>query len=323
MLDPRIIWIGASALLAAYFGYHSLVSTGTSGPTEHTSYITEKDGTQHRLLRIDRGRCLAEPNRLWATAGDYVECIQYVTPPAQPAGTTAVVFFSGDVAAEEVTRQRMEAMQTAYRRRAELVAKGYGVPVYVVGRPGLMGSSGSHILGGQRDESQIIGAALDQLKRRHGLQRLVLGGQSGGARLVAQLLTTRRSDVDCAVMASGAYGIPLVKGGGTRRTNIWGDPGQRYLVPIQNIGSILHDGRRRNFVIGDPRDTRTPFEGQREWALALQQAGHKTILLEAVAGGKEHHFLSEVGIRVAGLCAAGKSDGAISDFVRLSKRRKI
>ncbi len=321
MFDPRFIWMGIAVCVAAYLGYNTLLATGIHNPSEPTAYITVKKGVTTQLVKINRRQCLAKPNRLWARADDYTECIAYLTPRNQPKGSTAVVFFSGDVGAHNLTAKRSANLTQSYQLRAEALARAYTVPVYIVARPGLMGSSGSHILGGQRDESEIIASAVSLLKQRHGLTRLVLGGQSGGARLVAQLLVSGRRDIGCAVMASGAYGVPRVRGGGRRRTDIWGNPGHRYLVPLRAVSGVVQDRRRRLFVVGDPRDKRAPFSEQRQWAEALQRAGHRTRLLEAAGGGKEFHFLTDLGMRLAGLCAAGRSTQSIANYARSSKSR--
>ena len=68
------------------------------------------------------------------------------------------------------------------------LAERHGVPVVVIGRPGLMGSSGFHIIGGQRDEAHVMDAALGAIQQKLGIRRFALAGQSGGARIVAQLM---------------------------------------------------------------------------------------------------------------------------------------
>ena len=160
-----------------------------------------------------------------------------------------------------------------------------------------------------------MASALETLKRRHGIDRMVLGGQSGGARVAAQLLVSGRTDIACGVMASGAYGIPGRRGGGRMSTNIWGEPSKSYLIPLRSIEGVLADGKRRLFVVGDPRDKRAEFAEQREWADALRRAGHHAVLLEAPGGGKEFHYRGRVAMEVAGMCASGKSDREIASYV--------
>ena len=72
----------------------------------------------------------------------------------------------------------------------------------------MLGSSGVHMAGGRRDDVHVIDAALDDLNRRFGIKRLIMAGQSGGSRMIAQLLVMGRRDIVCAVMGSGAYDVP-------------------------------------------------------------------------------------------------------------------
>jgi hypothetical protein len=139
-----------------------------------------------------------------------------------------------------------------------------------------------------------------------------VAGQSGGARIVAQLLVLGRRDILCAAMASGAYGVPLTRNGGHVRTNIFGDPGRKFLIPLHHADGIAISAERRAFVIGDPRDVRTPFSGQREWAEKLQALGHHAVLLEGAAQDREHHGLGSAALQIAGMCAAAKTDQEIA-----------
>ena len=85
--------------------------------------------------------------------------------------------------------------------RARSAALG-GTPVLVLSRPGMQGSSGEHA----RDrhtaaEVGLIDAGLTALRRRFGIDELVLLGFSSGGAVVANLLA-RRDDVACAVIGS-------------------------------------------------------------------------------------------------------------------------
>jgi hypothetical protein len=117
-------------------------------------------------------------------------------------------------------------------------------------------------------------------------------------------------------MGSGAYGVPLARRGGHITTNIFGEPGRRYLVPLHHADGIASSSDRRAFVIGDPRDERTPFPGQREWAERMQALGHHAVLLEGSAQDPEHHGLSVTALTVAAMCASGKSDQEIAAQVK-------
>ena len=85
---------------------------------------------------------------------------------------------------------------------AEQFALSFGRPYLHLARPGILGSSGNHLDRRRPREVALVDAALSRLKQHFGWARLNLVGQSGGGHLVAALMA-RRTDIDCAVIASG------------------------------------------------------------------------------------------------------------------------
>jgi pimeloyl-ACP methyl ester carboxylesterase len=322
MFDPRSIWIGM-ALIAALFLAYTSFKNSSSRDAQRSAYLRERVGSEIDVKKISRDECLGMGQRLWAETKDEVECIAYVKPADQPSGSKAMVFFHGDFASGNQTTSRMTSSRQGYQFRANGIARYYKIPVFVMARPGVMGSTGFHVIGGVRSEHGIMAAALAELKQRYGLDRLVLGGQSGGARLAAQMLASGRDDIDCAVMASGAYDLPRLKGGGRTATNLWGEPSRSFLIPLRSIESVVANRERRLFVLGDPRDQRTPFDEQQRWADMLRQAGHHVVLLQGAGQGKEFHGLSGAGMRVAGMCAVGISDQEISRYIESVWARSV
>ncbi|MEM1163312.1 MAG: hypothetical protein AAGJ28_20475, partial [Pseudomonadota bacterium] len=167
----------------------------------------------------------------------------------------------------------------------------------------VFGSTGEHKRRRLARESQIISAALDAIKARHGLTSLTLSGQSGGGHVVASLLTLR-DDVDCAAIASGVVSV-------RDRSRIRGWGGQditgftSFFDPIRHIGSIPADTERRIFVVGDPQDSNTPFSTQQAYYTAVADAGHAISLIKSRGGGRARHALADTGIAVAGACMSG------------------
>jgi len=314
------MWI-VMAICAALYAAYMTSQPGLPTSAEPTAHLRTNLGGNVSVTPITQSQCIAMPERLWVTSEKDVACLAYVAPKSQPAGNTAIVFFHGDFSQKNQTAARMAASRRSYQFRAQRLASTFSIPVYVIGRPGVMGSTGFHVIGGVRNENQLMASALAELKQRHRIKRLVLGGQSGGARLTAQLLVSGRTDISCAVMASGAYDLPRLKGGGRTATNIWGEPSKSLLVPLRSIDGVVVDGRRRLYIVGDPRDQRTPFPEQRKWAMALQQTGHHAVLLEAAGRGKENHGLSNAALQIAGMCAAGRSDQAIKAYIQDQRTR--
>ncbi|RTL65602.1 MAG: hypothetical protein EKK41_20025 [Hyphomicrobiales bacterium] len=316
MLDTKHMWLALAVLAAIVFAI-DWSRRQPSGPAgEPVAYITVVEDGRPATRGIGRKDCLALPDRVWAATDQGVECIAYLTPESGVSGGAAIIYFEGDVA--DQTPETAAQMVAGYRRIAGQAQERFGLPLIVIGRPGLMGSSGFHLLGGRRDEGEILNEAVDAVKRRFGLNRLILAGQSGGARVIAQLLVLGRTDIACAGMGSGAYGIPQTVSGKTR-TNVFGDPGERYLVPLRMVDRVVPSPERRLFVIGDPLDKRAAFQEQSEWANALIARGHHAKLLDATGSGPEHHGLSTVALYVAGMCASGKSDAEIAAFVELQR----
>ena len=77
-----------------------------------------------------------------------------------------------------------------------------GMPVVLMARPGMHGSSGDHARDRHTEEEvALIDAALTQLRQRHGLGPLTIHGFSSGGAILANLLA-RRDDIRCAVITS-------------------------------------------------------------------------------------------------------------------------
>jgi hypothetical protein len=314
------MWFIIAAVVVAAVSFGWMQQASRQAPAEPVAIVAVRDGPKLHTESLTRSQCLAQPNRVWVALEEGAECIAYIAPDTRASGSTAVLFFEGDVPEADMAPARMNRIVAAYQHHVTAAQTQFGLPFVVVARPGLMGSSGFHLIGGLRDEGELMNAAIDAIKQRYGYQRLVLAGQSGGARIVAQLLVLGRRDILCAVMGSGAYGVPLAKRGGHIPTNVFGEPGRRYLVPLHHAGSIASAPERRAFVIGDPRDVRTPFPGQREWAEKMQALGHHAVLLEGTARDPEHHGLSATAFRVAALCAGGESDREIAAQVAAERQ---
>jgi predicted esterase len=308
-LTPNRVAMFCGAVVAAWFISKQL-QPAPIPPGEQGAVVTEGYGANVSQRLMLRAECLSKPNRMWLVADNQPECIAFIAPDRQPEGATAVMFFEGDVPEGERQRFDQESPQT-YKRLAQEMADQYKVPVFVISRPGLMGSSGMHLPGGHRNEATVMDQAVNELKRVAGVRRLALAGQSGGARIVAQLMTLGRNDIACAAMGSGYYSLPLLRGGGTVQTNIFGTAPRRYLIPMDNVQGVLGTRDRRAFIIGDTRDVRTPFPQQEAWAKALETAGHHAVLVKAQGSGSEFHGLGRVAFDAAGRCASGQSDREI------------
>lgn len=308
--DLRYVWIAIviGGLLMAYQGFGKPQQPEAGARTAVRQVF---QGGTSSIERLGESECRKAEGGAWVVVNDEPECLAVVGPqPPAPDGIVTI-YFDGDVATERIADDNAPQERTRYERLSKTVTEASGVPLIVIGRPGLMGSTGVHVNGGRRDEAELMMQAVDVVKRRYGADRVALAGQSGGARIVAQLLVLGRSDARCTAMASGGYDLPALKGGGRLATNIFGDPGKGYLVPMLRIEDIEKTSARRDFVIGDPRDRQVEFSGQREFADKLQQAGHRVMLIEGSGSGQKYHGLAIEGIRAAIACASGADDAAV------------
>lgn len=315
MLDPKNMWMAMAAFALVLAGWKSLAPPPPDKDAgEPYAIILSGYGDLMRVEKITKAECIGSGDRLWLSHKDGNDCTTVIVPPAlkdatatgQPkSAETAIVFIDGDVPLEDQSSAGETKMRRAYETLTQTLSEKFKIPVLVVARPGILGSSGTHNYGGRRDDSHVVDAALDDLKRRYGIKTLIMTGQSGGSRLIAQLLILGRRDIPCAVLGSGAYDVPRVS------TNIFGDPGKRFMVPMREAEKISADPKRRLFLVGDPKDMVTAYDEQRAFAAKLTTLGHHAVLVETEARGDKHHGVSTQALLAASLCAQGKPDAEI------------
>lgn len=316
--DLRYVWL-AIVIAGLLMAYQSLSQPQRPGPDARSAVRQVFQGGTSTIETVSESDCRKMNGGVWVVVNGEPECLAVVGPQPPAPNGIAAIFFDGDVATERIADDNQSHERTRYERLSKAATEASGVPLVVIGRPGLMGSTGVHINGGRRDEAELMFQAVDVVKRRYGATRLALAGQSGGARIVAQLLVLGRSDVTCTAMASGGYDLPNLKGGGRLATNIFGDPGKGYLVPMMRIDDIETSGVRRDYIIGDPSDQQVDFGGQRQFGEKLRERGHRATVIEASGSGPRHHGLAIEAIRAATVCAAGADEAAVK-AAALAKR---
>lgn len=318
---PEKIWPLIAAAVVVLVGWQYFQTQQPAGEKVAVLRANNPDGTPGG--RVTRADCLAGKDRVWVSTDEFTECIAYVVAEA-PAGAantgTGLVFFNGDVPESRRADQAKPEVAANELQRARAAAREFGLPVVVMGRPGLMGSTGFHEPGGMREDAYVMTLALDAVREKLGLRRLAVAGQSGGARLIAQMMVLGRQDISCAAMGSGAYDLPERIDGSRARTNIFGNAQRRYLVPMLEAENIPRDANRRLFVIGDPNDGQAKFPEQRAWAEKLGGLGHVVTLIEAKGSGPKNHGTADAAIAAAGACARGDGDGAVKAAVQRTGR---
>lgn len=262
-----------------------------------------------------RAECPDSGGYLWLPLAGGNACLRYFAPAGLDGARTVIVYLTGDrdrllrLPPDRIPGNTARA-QTA---RMERLSRQAGVPVVMLARPGTYGSSGDHRLRRRLAEEFVpLYAALDLLRQRHGIDRLVLWGHSGGATAAAAMLTMGRSDVRCAVLTSAAFDylerwrINRTRGGPAPSVQRGQALARAMYDPLAHLDGVVRDARRTVHVLGDPRDTITPFALQTGFARALQQAGHRAVVQQERGKPPEHHDLrEEAGFRRAAACARG------------------
>ena len=268
--------------------------------------------------------CRALPDHLWVHAGRRQECLHYSAGGINRPARTALVYISGDPVGATYRfaagRPQIENVSEYYaltgdaQRAAAETRSGAlgGLPVVVLGRPGMYGSSGDHA----RDrhtlaEIELVNAALTELRRLYGFQDLVLLGFSSGGVIVADLLA-RRSDVRCAVIGSAPLDLAqyyrkpdgLLPDYFAMHADDLADP-MRTVPAIRSNAEI--------FVIGDRRDRIVPAAAWEAWVAAARRRGLHVYAAEVAGqdrpelGGSvaSRHLTVSRSMEVAQACTAG------------------
>lgn len=263
--------------------------------------------------------CEIGRKHVWVEVEGRGDCIAFYATRNLSNARQAVLFFEGDIPPSyrrdsAKLRQHLSSLQ----RTLETLDATYRVPYVLVARPGTFGSTGDHSDRRKDREYLVMRAAVDAIRERFRLDHVSLTGQSGGATIVGALLVLGISGVKCAVPASGGYDLTAMLDWHADRQGIVVGIHREHPASLSGsfnvmdrLDDVRSDRARRVFVLGDPRDQVTPFAQQQRFAAGLQSAGHHAELVEGSARGPEHHGLTFVGLRLAGLCATGASDADV------------
>jgi hypothetical protein len=95
-------------------------------------------------------------------------------------------------------------------------------------------------------------------------------------------------------------------------TNVWGEAGRRYLIPLKEAEHVTVNRDRRSYIIGDPSDKISGFDEQRAWADKLVALQHHAVLITARAKDDQNHGLAGAALAAAAACANGKPDAEVT-----------
>jgi hypothetical protein len=260
-------------------------------------------------------QCKALDTAVWVVADGKGDCIRFFAANLRPqANAKVLVFFHGDVLVGRrvVSGYDRESPAKLVRDVTAWSAQAGGLPALFIARPGAYGSSGDHSQRRRPREARLMTAALDAIKARYGVGQYFLAGQSGGGTIVAAMLNMR-SDVECAVMASGNVAVwkrmQLLTPGAKVDKDATGysDP----YDPVDHVSQIRRSPPPRIFVLADREDRTVPFESQNHYVQQLVNTGFSPSLVTLNAQGSAHHGLAHKARPALAWCAQGLSDGEI------------
>jgi dienelactone hydrolase len=262
-------------------------------------------------------------DRVWVIDKGEGFCIRYFKNNSEPHAGLAIVIFDGDYVGS-IWDSRGRPIRDTYgpnidgkrlfRRTVNHTRKSKTNSVFLVSRPGQLGSSGDHKNKYKRSESRIVNAALDQIRDRYHLEGFVLVGHSGGATLIANLLG-KRSDIKCAVMDSGAIALHAYAQDYGFNSTIWA----LWEDPMDSLEKIPPSATEYYILAGEGDPTRPP-KYQKLFADALAQRTPNVHYL-LLRKPSDPHNLQDEAIRVADQCASGVSFDKIKKSLKLSKKQ--
>ncbi|MBL6079213.1 hypothetical protein JMJ56_14435 [Belnapia sp. T18] len=272
----------ASALLAA----GCAISPGSQAPPAPAGFSADtftREGLVSGATATEVG-CRALPDALWVETSGRRECLRYAAGGAAGPSPVALLHLPGDppgigyrVAGGRVQVDRVSEFyeqDAGSRRLAARILAGtmQNMPVFLIARPGMHGSSGNHAQDRHTlDEVELVDGAVGMLKRRYGFRDAVLSGFSSGGLLVANLLA-RRSDIRCAVIASAPLDLAQFH---SRPDGIVADDFALRMPdladPMRSVATIRSNAEI--FVIGDRRDRSVPHAAWIGWSAAARRKG--------------------------------------------------
>jgi predicted esterase len=270
--------------------------------------------------------CATITESVWVMVSDRGDCIRFFSSGLRTKNEKAIVYFHGDCVSRthapgdffDTVRYNVVCNESntpdSFKLLMQRLSAQSALPAMFVARPGVFGSSGDHKNKRQPREVELMNAALDKIKEKHNIKRFIAAGQSGGGHIVGAMLA-RRSDIECAVLASAAVAVAA-----RIKTKQWPADATGYKTfydPIDHVKEIPNNTHTRIFVIGDPRDAAVPFATQSLYYEALKEHGLDAHLLKATGLGNEHHGLQPWAFRVAAWCAQNVPTAKIVEGVKL------
>jgi hypothetical protein len=264
-----------------------------------------------RGVTITHQQCDATPQTLWLNVDGRDFCVRYYLSTAGGEGPRPVVFLQGDQIGKFSvktwtwidTSEGRDVDTSEIVRITDLFSKLAKTTAIYVGRIGVDGTSGNHMSRGSQLELDLMGAALDAIKQRHGFEGFHIAGQSGGSKIAGGLVELRH-DIACAVLGSGrlvANEFPKSK-----------DPGRSYFDPTQNIPELAKNRSIKVSLVTDKADKRVPVAQQSSFVDRLRRAGRQVPQYFVETTDELHHGVLPYTELVTAGCVLDRPEEEIS-----------
>ena len=255
--------------------------------------------------------CSDGPGLVCVEVGGVKDCLRFYNAGSTSKASNPIVLLAGDVTRRQFhtpwevlplyTRWTAAVLQGEVEQLAATTSRAF---VHLA-RPGVFGSTGNHQNRRREREVALVDEALSRLKRHFAWNRIDLMGQSGGGHLVAALMA-RRSDIGCAVIASGNVAVrKRLQGLGMDR-DITGYTD--YIDPIDLVSDVAMHPPGRVVMLTDPEDRLVSAAVQTEYYRALRHAGVDVEQRFVSAPDPSHHNLWQAGILAITSCTATQKE---------------
>jgi dienelactone hydrolase len=264
--------------------------------------------------RITQAECAALAGAVWVAVDQQGECIRYYHSTAGGSGPEALVVFSAEVAATNGRREVRPADYYVKQTPAQMQERSAGwsrslrMPYLYLGRPGSYGSSGEFAKRRTAREIDLLSAALDAIKSRHGYPRFHLVGYSEAGHAAAALLA-RRTDLGCVVLASSLLSVRSRLAELGRDQDFTGN--KNPVDPAALVDQVVKRPELRIIVVTDPDDVIVSARSQTAYVRRASAAGLPVRQIFAAAPDSSAHAVGRVGLSVAADCVRGVSDDVI------------
>jgi hypothetical protein len=273
-----------------------------------------------RGITSSASKCAATQQAVWVSAKGREFCMRYYFSNIGES-RRPIVFLQGDRLGVLDLRTGNFAVLPGEKdintddlmRSATALSRATKTPAIYLGRVGLEGSSGDHRIRHTLLELHATNAALDAIKQKHNFEGFHLMGQSGGAHLVAGLLSMRQ-DLGCTVIGSG----PLSP---DKRARLSSDPLMERFNPSDMRAAIILNRSARIMVVTDPADKKVDAHMQTSFVRVLQSGGRpaEQYIVQAIDDNR-HGVVSYSRVVLSGCLRNANSSEIAQDVNQLVQR---